>query len=184
MFRTPLCRIQMCIHVSVACSDDNPELWQWPPSTADRFSQAKRICLGRAQTKKCTTDHLVWSEDFVEKLKLCLSMQLLLLLLLLLILLLLLPSKLQLDVRITLLLIQGHRAVQNFLNMNRPEHHGTDRLKERERKRPTFHPPRLRTICVQPDKYWNCVEGKIGETAERWGRAGMDLSKCYNAILN
>ena len=29
-------------------------------------------------------------------------------------------------------------------------------------KRPTFHPPRPRTICVQPDKYWHCFEGNLG----------------------
>ena len=45
------------------------------------------------------------------------------------------------------------RGLRNFLNMDRPEHHGIDRLKERGvEKGLTFHPPRTRTICVQPDK--------------------------------
>ena len=40
------------------------------------------------------------------------------------------------------------------------------------------------TICVQPEHYWHCSEGNLGETAERWGRACMDLSECYDAILS
>ena len=61
------------------------------------------------------------------------------------------------------------RGLRNFLNTDKPEHHSIDRLKERgvgERKRPTFHPPRSRTICVQPGKYWHCFEGNLGETVE------------------
>ena len=53
-----------------------------------------------------------------------------------------------------------------------------------ERKRPTFHPPRPRTICVQPGKYWHCFEGNLGETAERRGGARMGLSERYDAILS
>ena len=56
------------------------------------------------------------------------------------------------------------RGLRDFLNMDRPEHHSTDRLKERgsgERKRPTLHPPRSETICVQPDKSWHCFHGKV-----------------------
>ena len=53
-----------------------------------------------------------------------------------------------------------------------------------ERKRPTFHPPRSRTICVQPDKYWHCFEGNLGETAERRDGARMGLSERYDAILS
>ena len=41
---------------------------------------------------------------------------------------------------------------------------------------PTFHPPRSRTICVQPGKYWHCFEGNLGETAKRRGGARMGLS--------
>ena len=55
-------------------------------------------------------------------------------------------------------------GLRNFLNMDRPEHHSIDRLKERgsgERKRPTFPPPRPRTICVQSGKYWHCFEGRL-----------------------
>ena len=44
-----------------------------------------------------------------------------------------------------------------------------------ERKRPTFHPPRSETICVQPNKHWYCFKGNVKETAERWGRARMGL---------
>ena len=47
------------------------------------------------------------------------------------------------------------RGLRNFLNMDRPKHHSTDRLKEKgmkKTKRPPLHPPRSRTICVQPDK--------------------------------
>ena len=53
-----------------------------------------------------------------------------------------------------------------------------------ERKRPTFHPPRSRTICVQLDKYWHCFEGNLGETAESWGGARMGLSERYDEILS
>ena len=77
--------------------------------------------------------------------------------------------------------------MRNFLNMDRPEHHSTDRLKERgveKGMRPTFHPPRSRTICVQPDKYWHCFEGNLGETAERRGGARMSLFERYDAILS
>ena len=48
----------------------------------------------------------------------------------------------------------------------------------------TFHPPRLRTICVQSGKYWHCFDRNLGETVERWGRARMGLSECYEAILS
>ena len=79
------------------------------------------------------------------------------------------------------------RGLRNFLNMDRPEHHSIDRLNGKrsgERKRPTFHPPRSRTICVQPDKYWHCFEGNLGETAERRDGARMGLSERYDAILS
>ena len=79
------------------------------------------------------------------------------------------------------------RGLRNFLNMDRPEHHSTDRLKGKrsgDRKRPTFPPPRSGTICVQPDKHWHCFEGNFGETAERRGGARMGLSKRYDAILS
>ena len=41
-----------------------------------------------------------------------------------------------------------------------------------EKKRPTFHPPKSRTICDQPGKYWHCFEGNLGETAKRRGAYG------------
>ena len=53
-----------------------------------------------------------------------------------------------------------------------------------ERKRPTFHLPRSRTICVQPDKYCHCLEGNLGTTAERRGRARTGLSERYDTTLS
>ena len=79
------------------------------------------------------------------------------------------------------------RGLRNFLSTDKPEYYSIDRLKERgvgERKRPTFHPPRPRTICVQPDKYWHCFVGNVGETAKRRGGACMSLSERYDAILS
>ena len=63
-----------------------------------------------------------------------------------------------------------------------PEHHSTDRLTERgveKKKRPTIRRPRSRTICVQPDRYWHCFEGNLGETSERWSGARMGLSERF-----
>ena len=53
-----------------------------------------------------------------------------------------------------------------------------------ERKRPTFHPPRSRIICVRQSKYRHCFKGNLGETAERWGGARTGLSERYDAILS
>ena len=75
------------------------------------------------------------------------------------------------------------RGLRNILKIDRPEHHSTDRLKERGVEK-GFHPPRSRTIYVQPSRYWHCFEGNLGETAERQGGARMGLSKCYDAILS
>ena len=72
--------------------------------------------------------------------------------------------------------LSGQRCSEAILNMDRPEHHSTDHLKERERKRSTFHPQRSRTSCVQPDKHWHCFERKLRETAEGWGGVHMGLS--------
>ena len=76
------------------------------------------------------------------------------------------------------------RGLRNCLNMDRPEHHSFDRLKGRERKRPTFHLPGSGTICVQPDKHWHCFENNLGETVERRDGARMGLSERYYAILS
>ena len=56
------------------------------------------------------------------------------------------------------------RGLRNFLKTDRPEHHSIERLKKRsgERKPLTFHPPRSRTICVQPDKHWHYFKGNLG----------------------
>ena len=88
------------------------------------------------------------------------------------------------------------RGLRKFLNMDGPDHHSIDRLRKTrsgERKRPTFHPPRSGTICVQPHKHLNCFEGNPGETAERRGGTRMGLSDAiwdaygsfrYDAILS
>ena len=47
------------------------------------------------------------------------------------------------------------------------QHWSSEGKRSEERKRPTFHPSRSGTICVQPDKHCHCFEGSLGETAER-----------------
>ena len=64
------------------------------------------------------------------------------------------------------------------------QHWSPEGKRSGESKRPTFHPPRSRMICVQPDKYWHCFEGNLGETFERRGGAPMGLSECYDDILD
>ena len=64
------------------------------------------------------------------------------------------------------------------------QHWSPDGKRSGERKRPTFHPLRSRTVCVQPDKYWHCFNSILGETAEKWVRAHMGLSERYCAILS
>ena len=46
-----------------------------------------------------------------------------------------------------------------------------------ERKRRTFHPPRSRTICVQPGKYWHCSRATLG-------RLLRDGAECVWAFLS
>ena len=72
------------------------------------------------------------------------------------------------------------RGLRNFLNMDRPEHHSIDRLKERGVEKGSGRHSTLQgreRSCVQPDKYWHCFEGNLGETAERRGKARMGLSE-------
>ena len=61
--------------------------------------------------------------------------------------------------------VQMLRGFRNFLNIGRPEYHRSDRWTEKRSRqrsgRPTFHPPRSETICVQPDKHWHCFEGSL-----------------------
>ena len=64
------------------------------------------------------------------------------------------------------------------------QHWWSEGKRSGERKWPTFHPPRSRTIYVQPGKYWHCFEGNLGETAERRDGARMGLSERYDAILS
>ena len=52
-----------------------------------------------------------------------------------------------------------------------------------ERKRPTFHSPRSRATCVQPEKYWHCFGGNLGETAETRGGARMGLFRALRCNL-
>ena len=79
------------------------------------------------------------------------------------------------------------RGLRNFISTDNPEHHSIDRLKERRVEKGSGRHstlPRPRTICVQPDKYWHCFEGNLGETAKRRGGARMGLSERYDAILS
>ena len=64
------------------------------------------------------------------------------------------------------------------------QHWSPEGKRSGERKRPIFHPPRSRTICVHPGKYWHCFEGNLRETAERRGGARKGLSERYDAILS
>ena len=60
------------------------------------------------------------------------------------------------------------------MNIDRPECHSTDHLKETEvEKWTTFHPSRLGMTCAQPDQHGHCFMGNLGGTAERHCRAGM-----------
>ena len=47
-----------------------------------------------------------------------------------------------------------------------------------ERERPTHHPPRPGTICIQPDQHWHSLEVNHGETTERRDGALMGLPEC------
>ena len=78
------------------------------------------------------------------------------------------------------------RGLRNFLNMDRPEHHSTDRLKERGVEKGSGRHSTLqgRERSVFKDKYWHCFEGNLGETAERRGRVRMGLSERYDIILS
>ena len=78
------------------------------------------------------------------------------------------------------------RGLRNFLNMDRPEHHSIDRLKERGVEKGSGRHSTLqgRERSVKPGKYWHCFEGNLGETVERQGEARMGLSERYDAILS
>ena len=79
------------------------------------------------------------------------------------------------------------RGLRNFLNMDRPEHHSIDRLKEigveTGSGRHSTLQGRERSV-FSPDKYWHCSKGNLGETVERRGGARMGLSERYDAILS
>ena len=53
-----------------------------------------------------------------------------------------------------------------------------------KRKKQTLHPPKSRTICVQPNKYWHCFGGNLRETAERRGGERMGVCERYDATLS
>ena len=79
------------------------------------------------------------------------------------------------------------RGLRNFFNMDRPEHHNIDRLRERGVERGSSRHStvtRWRTIRVQPEIYCHCFEGKRGETAERRGGVRMGISEHCDAILS
>ena len=78
------------------------------------------------------------------------------------------------------------RGLRNFLNMDRPEHHCIDRLKEGgvEKRSGGIPPSEVRNDQCSPDKHWHYFECNLGETAERQGEAHMGLSERYDAILS
>ena len=62
-------------------------------------------------------------------------------------------------------------GLRNFLSMDRPENHSTDRLKERGMEKRSCRHSTLqgRERCVQRGGYWHCFEGSLEEIAERRG---------------
>ena len=74
------------------------------------------------------------------------------------------------------------RGLRNFPNMNRSEHHSTDRLREIGVEKGSGWYPTL------PGREWSVFNqtniGNPGETAARWSRACMGLSEHYNGILS
>ena len=77
------------------------------------------------------------------------------------------------------------RGLRNFLNIDRPEHYSIDHLKERGvetgSSRQSTLQGRERSVFSQTN-IGTCLEGSLGETAERRGGACMEYSKYYNAI--
>ena len=78
------------------------------------------------------------------------------------------------------------RGLKNVLNMDRPEHHSIDLMKERGEEKgngrhSTLH-GRERSVFNQVNT--GSFEGNLGETAERRGGARMGLSGCCDAILS
>ena len=82
-------------------------------------------------------------------------------------------------------------ALRNFLNMDRPEHHSIDYLKEREVERGSswlsilqgwektvFNQTNTSTVLTE------LVLGSLGETAERWCGAQIGLHEHYSAIFS
>ena len=61
------------------------------------------------------------------------------------------------------------RGLRNFVNIDRPEHHSIDRLKDKGVEKGSGRHSTLRG--QEPDKHWHCFEGNLGETAERQGEA-------------
>ena len=64
------------------------------------------------------------------------------------------------------------------------QHRSSEGEKSGERKRPTLHPPRSGTMCVQPDKQWHCFEDNLVDTDESWSWKCVGLSERYDAILS
>ena len=77
------------------------------------------------------------------------------------------------------------RHLKNCLNIDRPEHHSIDRLKERgvEKEAADIPPSKVRNnLCST--KHWHYFEDNLWETAERQGGALMGLSEHYNVTLH
>ena len=79
------------------------------------------------------------------------------------------------------------RGLRNFLNMDRPEHHSTDRLKEggveKGSGRHSTLQGRERSAFNQAN-IGNVSRANLARTAERLGGARTGLSKRYDAILS
>ena len=76
----------------------------------------------------------------------------------------------------------------NFLNMDRPEHHSIDRLKERGVEKGSGRDSTLqgreRSVFNQTNNISTVSWGNLGKTAKRRGGARMGLSERYDAILS
>ena len=73
--------------------------------------------------------------------------------------------------------LSEHRQVRES------QHWSLEGKRSGERKWPTFHPPRSRTICVQPGIYWHYFKDSLGETAERQGEAHMGIFRALRCHL-
>ena len=77
------------------------------------------------------------------------------------------------------------RWLRNVWNIDRPEHHSTDHRKERggEKGSGDVQPSGDRNDLFLARPALGLFWGQLGETAERWGRAHMGLSKRYSVMV-